>query len=139
MGARPGGTRGRYTAWRVADVEPVLLDGRVELDRLENFSRRAGENRQSVRRWLELAFEICRDSLEIPVEALALRRSSRICPAARLELLPDERLILIAPSLVRLCIEIKTDDRIWYRFEPGESVELFGNGHVRLLNGFHLR
>ena len=108
----------------------MLLDWRCQLNRLEQFSRRAGEDGHAVRRRPHLRLEIAPDLVQVAIEAFALGRVLRVGAPACLELFANERLILIPAVLSRLCIEIQADHWVWCRFECRKAVELFSQSHT---------
>jgi len=64
--------RERIEVRLIADVQPVLFEGSPGLDRLEELSRRAGEDRDPVGRRLEFGLQVLGNPLEVAIETLAL-------------------------------------------------------------------
>ena len=100
------------------------LDRRAELYGFEQVRRRTREDRDAVRRRRELVLEKRGDTLEVALEAFAVRRIRRERLAPRLELLADERMEVILPASVGLRVQVQTDDGVRHRLECGEPIEL---------------
>ena len=110
---------------RVEDEELVAFNWQVDLHRQEELIlSRAGEDGDAACRRAHFFRKIFFDALSIAPETLAFGRARFECFAARRELTADEAIILVAPVLVRLRVEIKTDDGQPARIKLDETMSV---------------
>src|SRR5688572_4248875 len=95
----------------IVNVDAMFVHGSIQLHGFEQFGGGAGEDRDSIRGGLQLAFQIGNNAFGIRLKALPLRRTGwpRLC-ACR-QFFSDELSVVVAPVLIRLSVEIKADDR----------------------------
>ena len=124
--------RERVEVGLVVDVQPVFLDRRVELMRLEEAVRAcASEDGDAVGRGLQLVGQVALDALDIGAEAGVLGRVRPVGAQPLPKGLPQELVEVIAPGAVRPRVQIQAQDRERHRLERGKSIDGFSQKHGR--------
>jgi hypothetical protein len=113
----------------IADVQPVLVERRVDLYGREQLGRVTGEDGDAIGGRLQAVLQVRRNPLHISFQHLALGAARRIRLRARLQFLAHERLEMVPAAVVRLCVQIQADDRIRRGFEGGKAVQLVVERH----------
>ena len=122
--------RERVQVGLVVDVQPVLLDRRVELVRLEEaICAGAREDRHAVGRRLQLVGKVALDPLDIGAEAGVFGRVRPIGAQPVPKRLAEELIEVIAPGAIGAGIQVQAQDRKGNGLERGESIDGFGQKH----------
>src|SRR5688500_13762180 len=111
----------------------MVLDRDIERNCLEEVLRRAGEERQALRRGGHFT-QVAGDFLRVGLEALA-RRAFQHARAFR-QRLAQERLEVRTAVLVRPQVEVHTEHRCVGRLETAQAVELVTQGRFERRSRF---
>src|SRR4029079_8325954 len=104
---------------------PVLVDAGRQRNRLKEIDAGAREQRQPVQRCIH-AGDVRADLLGVLVQTFALGPARRIGAQPLRKLFLQKGLELIAAALVRLKVEVQTDNWKGTRVGGSEAVELSG-------------
>jgi hypothetical protein len=110
----------------VIDVEPVLLDRRVELHRLEEVVRAgAGKDRDAVCRGAEVLPNPRLDSLYVTVVALPVGAVGLVGAAPGRQLAAKKPVHVVMPMLIGLGVEVEAQHRKGGRRKGDQAIEVF--------------